>query len=93
MRPCGSSPWPISRAREQFVDYLKEGVLHIWIGFDHILFLLALLLPAVLVRSQVRGERWAGAPSFGFAFWDVFRVVTAFTSRIRSRCRWRRSAS
>ena len=64
---------------EQFLDYLKEGVLHIWMGFDHILFLLSLLLPAVLVRSQVPGERWAGAPSFGFAFWDVFRVVTAFT--------------
>jgi hypothetical protein len=63
----------------QFVDYLTEGVLHIWTGFDHILFLLSLLLPAVLVRSRVPGERWTAAPSFRFAFWDVFRVVTAFT--------------
>ena len=44
---------------EQFVDYLKEGVLHIWAGFDHILFLLSLLLPAVLVRSTISGEAWA----------------------------------
>jgi hypothetical protein len=33
----------------QFSQYLVEGVWHIWIGFDHILFLLSLLLPAVLV--------------------------------------------
>ena len=65
--------------QEQFVDYLKEGVLHIWTGFDHVLFLLSLLLPAVLVRSRVPGEIWMGAPSFRYAFWDVFRVVTAFT--------------
>lgn len=65
--------------REQAADYLKEGVLHIWTGFDHILFLLSLLLPAVLVRSVGSGEAWAAAPSFKAAFWDVFRVVTAFT--------------
>ncbi|MEO8302926.1 MAG: HupE/UreJ family protein [Betaproteobacteria bacterium] len=65
--------------REQFADYLKEGVLHIWTGFDHILFLLSLLLPAVLVRSTASGEAWASAPSFKAAFWDVFKVVTAFT--------------
>ena len=64
---------------EQFVDYLKEGVLHIWTGFDHILFLLSLLLPAVLVRSLTPGVTWTAAPSFKAAFWDVFRVVTAFT--------------
>jgi HupE / UreJ protein len=63
----------------QFVDYLKEGVLHIWTGFDHILFLLSLLLPAVLVRSRIPGVTWTAAPSFKAAFWDVFRVVTAFT--------------
>jgi hypothetical protein len=63
----------------QFVDYLKEGVLHIWTGFDHILFLLSLLLPAVLMRSRIPGLTWTAAPSFKAAFWDVFRVVTAFT--------------
>ena len=64
---------------EQFVDYLKEGVLHIWTGFDHILFLLSLLLPAVLARSLIPGETWTAAPGFKAAFWDVFKVVTAFT--------------
>ena len=63
----------------QFVDYGKEGVWHIWTGFDHILFLLSLLLPAVLVRSRVRGWHWEPAGNFGATFWDVLKIVTAFT--------------
>lgn len=64
---------------EQFMDYLKEGVLHIWTGFDHMLFLLSLLLPAVLVRTGKPAPAWAPAPGFSVAFWDVFKVVTSFT--------------
>jgi len=60
----------------QFVDYLREGVSHIWIGLDHILFLLSLLLPAVMTW---RGARWQPVAGFRPAFWDVFRVVTSFT--------------
>ena len=60
----------------QFADYLREGVWHIWIGADHVLFLVSLLLPAVLVRQA---GAWAPAARLGTAFWDVFRVVTAFT--------------
>lgn len=60
----------------QFLDYGREGVWHIWIGFDHILFLLALLLPAVVVREQ---GAWQGVTAFRPAFWSVLRVVTAFT--------------
>lgn len=60
----------------QFFDYAREGVWHIWIGFDHILFLLSLLLPAVLA---LRGGRWRAIESFPPAFWDVFKIVTSFT--------------
>ena len=60
----------------QFVQYLEEGVWHIWIGFDHILFLLSLLLPAVMVWAA---GRWQPAQRFGEAFWDVARIVTSFT--------------
>jgi hypothetical protein len=63
-------------AWETLRQYVWEGIWHIWIGFDHILFLLALLLPAVLVR---RDGRWQGAPSLRAALLDVFKVVTAFT--------------
>jgi hypothetical protein len=64
-----------SRMR-QFLDYGREGVWHIWIGIDHVLFLLSLLLPAVLLHGA-RG--WEPAPRFAAVFWDVFKVVTAFT--------------
>ena len=33
-----------------FVAMIKQGVWHIWIGLDHILFLLALILPSVVRR-------------------------------------------
>jgi hypothetical protein len=58
----------------QFLDYCREGVWYIWIGFDHILFLISLLLPAVLV---LKAGRWEA--SFRNAFWEVFDIVTAFT--------------
>lgn len=60
----------------QFLDYAREGVWHIWIGFDHILFLLALLLPAVVVRQE---KKWSAVSAFRPAFWSVLKIVTAFT--------------
>lgn len=66
---------PVSRLT-QFLEYLREGVWHIWVGYDHILFLVSLLLPAVLVR---RAGRWEPVSGFAPAFWDVFRIVTSFT--------------
>ncbi len=60
----------------QFVAYAREGVWHILIGFDHILFLLSLLLPAVFL---LRGRQWVPASRFAPVFWDVLRIVTAFT--------------
>ena len=76
----------------QFADHAREGVWHIWIGFDHILFLLSLLLPAVLMwqrphrhqglrRGAVWGRAadWQPVPNLAQALWDVLRIVTAFT--------------
>ncbi|MBL0150000.1 MAG: HupE/UreJ family protein [Ideonella sp.] len=60
----------------QFLDYGREGVGHIWVGYDHILFLLSLLLPAVLLWGAAG---WRPAERFGQAFYDVLRIVTAFT--------------
>ena len=69
----------------QFISYSAEGVWHIWIGFDHILFLLSLLLPAVMLwqplhhgGGRARGH-WCPVGHFGGAFWEVLRIVTAFT--------------
>jgi hypothetical protein len=62
--------------RRQFFDYLATGVDHIWSGYDHILFLLSLLLPAVVVH---RGRSWEPSEGFRPAFTDVLKTVTAFT--------------
>jgi HupE / UreJ protein len=62
----------------QFVDYVREGVWHIWIGLDHILFLLSLLLPSVLTWQAAK-QKWQAVNSFREAFIDVLKVVTAFT--------------
>jgi len=63
-------------ALRQFLSYGREGVWHIWIGYDHILFLLSLLLPAVLARER---RHWEPVARFHDAFWDVFKIVTSFT--------------
>jgi hypothetical protein len=59
-----------------FVEYLQAGIWHIWSGIDHLLFLLSLLLPAVLLR---RGHRWQAVPQAAPAFFNILKVVTAFT--------------
>lgn len=60
-----------------FLSYVREGVVHIAIGFDHVLFLVSLLLPAVLVR---RDGRWHPADGARAAAVDAAKVVTAFTA-------------
>jgi len=57
-------------------QYVIEGAWHIWIGYDHILFLLSLLLPAVLVR---RANKWEPAPTLRGSVTETLKVVTAFT--------------
>ncbi|MEM7169732.1 MAG: HupE/UreJ family protein [Pseudomonadota bacterium] len=60
---------------QAFISFLAEGVWHIWIGFDHILFLLTLLLPVALVRRHGTWELVSWLQSLVSAA----KVVTAFT--------------
>lgn len=62
---------------QQFRDYLAAGVEHIWTGYDHILFLLSLLLPSVVLLDVKQME--TGRLGFKAAFLDVLKIVTAFT--------------
>jgi HupE / UreJ protein len=61
---------------QQFRDFMTEGIWHILKGYDHILFLLTLLFPAV-VRFDRDG--WEPRESLREAALDVLQVVTAFT--------------
>jgi len=60
----------------QWQTFIREGVTHIWQGFDHLLFLLALLLPSVLRRE---GGRWVVTDNFRHAMAYIVKIVTAFT--------------
>lgn len=59
-----------------FAAMVGLGIWHIWIGIDHILFLLALLLPAVLRRE---GGRWLPVERFRTSLWNVVAIVSMFT--------------
>jgi hypothetical protein len=60
----------------QLRSIVKEGIFHIWTGYDHVLFLLALLLPSVLRREN---GAWVPVTRLRPALGDVLRIVTAFT--------------
>jgi hypothetical protein len=73
---------------QSFKQYVVEGAFHIWIGYDHILFLLSLLLPAVLIfrrndtntsKKLFGNSQILPAASFWTAVKEVLKVVTAFT--------------
>lgn len=59
-----------------FVAVVRLGTEHIWTGYDHVMFLVALLFPAVLVR---RDGRWRDGAEFMPALINVVKIVTAFT--------------
>jgi hypothetical protein len=68
-----SSAWRV------FGRYIVEGVWHIWIGIDHIVFLLSLLVLAPLLPSRQRITQWPAAQQAKPVLMDVLAVVTAFT--------------
>ncbi len=70
-----------------FVAMIKSGIYHIWIGIDHILFLIALLIPSVIIYRKEEKERLLLIPYTSFdpvdefkkALWVVVKVITLFT--------------
>ncbi|MEM6963221.1 MAG: HupE/UreJ family protein [Bacteroidota bacterium] len=67
-----------------FVALVKLGVWHIWIGLDHILFIVALILPSVMRRRETVSDvtsdsTWIPVESFGTAFWYIIKIITFFT--------------
>jgi hypothetical protein len=57
-------------------SFLRQGVHHIVTGYDHLLFLLCLLLPAVLRRE---GGHWQAVTGWRAALGPVVKTVTLFT--------------
>lgn len=76
-----------------FWALVKLGVWHIWIGLDHILFIVALILPAVVRRRESLADlstvdtnvpdnysdSWLPVAKFKPAFIYIITVITFFT--------------
>ncbi len=68
-----------SSALKNFGTFIIEGIWHIWIGLDHILFLMALLIPIVLgIHQKVRELQDRSSPALILGV-EILKVVTAFT--------------
>lgn len=61
---------------QQMRTFIAEGARHIWLGYDHLLFLFTLLLPSVLVY---RNGGWQPRASLRDSAIDIVKVVSAFT--------------
>ncbi|MEL6865505.1 MAG: HupE/UreJ family protein [Bacteroidota bacterium] len=68
-----------------FIALVKLGIWHIWIGLDHILFIVALILPAVVRREEEGqaaiswGSSWSPVEQFRPAFIYIIKIITFFT--------------
>lgn len=68
--PARASAW------RSFARFIGEGVWHVLIGYDHIAFVLLLLLPSVM--RPVDGK-WRGATGLRQVARDMVTIITAFT--------------
>ena len=75
----GGSSWTepaVATLSGTLLRFLHEGFRHVLIGYDHIAFLLLLLLPSVLRRSN---SGWCAATSRRKVLLDLLKIATAFT--------------
>ncbi|WP_295983288.1 HupE/UreJ family protein [uncultured Variovorax sp.] len=77
-----SVAWPgssdaVDTATPHGGSFFRDGIHHILIGYDHILFLVCLLLPAVLRRRSSGG--WEPVLAWREAVWPMLGIVTMFT--------------
>lgn len=64
------NPW------STFAAFIVQGIWHVWTGYDHLAFLLSLLLPCALTAWN---GAWRPADGLRSVFRDLLRIVTAFT--------------
>jgi hypothetical protein len=70
--PAASEPMAMAAAW----SFVREGIRHILTGYDHVLFLLCLLLPSVMRRTP---DGWRPVDKLSQAVWPVVGIVSAFT--------------
>ena len=72
-----AAPGPAADAHNP--SFIGEGVHHILTGYDHLLFLLCLLLPSVLQRRPGAAPGWTAVAGWRDALLPVAKTVTLFT--------------
>jgi len=75
-RPASAPPNGARAGAVARWEFFAEGIRHIVTGYDHVLFLLCLLLPAVTRRAP---EGRVPVARLSAAVWPVAGIVTAFT--------------
>jgi hypothetical protein len=64
-------------ASTKITQFILEGINHIFYGIDHMLFLVALVLPAVY---NIRQKKYIPKEGLGDVIFSALKVVTAFTA-------------
>lgn len=72
----GERSWVLAQAGGGFLDFVREGMHHIAIGLDHILFLVTLLLVAVWRRE---GDGWTPRETASAAWREALVLISTFT--------------
>ena len=71
--------WKQSQAPQPwttFAAFVVQGIWHVWTGYDHLAFLLSLLLPCALTAGL---GTWRPAKGLKVVLRDLLRIITAFT--------------
>jgi hypothetical protein len=76
LAPGGTTRLDLAQPRTGFSGFLLEGMHHIAIGLDHILFLATLLIVAVWRRDA---GGWTPRERAASAWHEAFKLVSAFT--------------
>lgn len=58
-------------------DFFRQGILHILYGFDHVLFVITLLLTSAMVFQK--GVGWEVRPKIRSVVWLAVKLLTVFT--------------
>jgi hypothetical protein len=74
--PAQASTTVAAGAARPTPSFLHEGIVHILTGYDHVLFLICLLLPSVMQRSP---GGWQPVERMSQAVLPILGIVTTFT--------------
>jgi HupE / UreJ protein len=74
--PSAAPPAAEHGSSESRWEFLREGIRHILTGYDHVLFLLCLLLPSVMRRTP---DGWRPVERLSQAVLPIVGIVSAFT--------------